>query len=60
MAEPKLYDRILSNHMSTLDRASERVKSWPQWKRDTIQYRGSELNRSEVVKCEGIAPKQPR
>jgi hypothetical protein len=58
MAESKLKESTLSSHMRTLERASERVSSWPQWKRDTIQYRVSESGRSEALKCEGNAPKR--
>jgi|GEM_PF-2883739 hypothetical protein len=58
MVEAKSYERIISSHMHTLDRASERVNSWPQWKRDSIQYRTNECQSSEVVIREENAKKQ--
>jgi hypothetical protein len=57
MAESKLKDSISSNHLRTLDRASERVNSWPQWKREAIQYRGNDTSQSEALKCSGTAVK---
>jgi len=60
MAETELYERILSNHMNTLDRASERVSSWPQWKRDTIQYRSHESIRPDVATRDEDKPKRQR
>jgi hypothetical protein len=51
MTETKLREHYSLGHMRTLDRASERVHSWPQWKRDTLRYKEPEANKSK--KAEG-------
>lgn len=51
MAESKLKDTT-STHLRTLDRARERVGSWPQWKRESIQYRYCEPKKAEALKTE--------
>lgn len=58
MAESKLTESISVSHMRALDRASARVNSWPQWKRETIQYRDNESRKSEVPEFKGRAPMQ--
>jgi len=58
-----LKDHSSLSQMRTVQRASERVSSWPEWKRSTILYRLAELNReldipgSEVpAEIERMAP----
>lgn len=42
MARISLKDHSSFSQVRTVQRASERVSSWPQWKRSTILYRSSE------------------
>ena len=57
MAESKLKDTTVG-YLRTLDRARERVSSWPQWKRETIQYRYSESTKAVVLKCDALPAKR--
>jgi hypothetical protein len=51
MTDSKLKEHYSLDHMRTLDRASERVSSWPQWKRKTFRYKGTESSKSKEMEC---------
>jgi len=55
----ELKDHCTVNHMRTLDRASARVSSWPQWKQDTLHYRRTEPTKSKEMKCDGESTNKP-
>jgi hypothetical protein len=44
MAKQPLKNRENTAQMRTVLRASERVSSWPEWKRSTTLYRSSETS----------------
>jgi len=41
MSRADLKDHTAWNHMQTATRASERVSSWPEWKRNATLFRES-------------------
>jgi hypothetical protein len=60
MIDAKLKEQYSLGHMRTLKRASERVTSWPQWKRDTIRYKVSESTKPKEAPGAGEAANQQR
>jgi hypothetical protein len=42
MAKIDLKDRTALRHINTVEKASERVSSWPSWKRDVTFFRDSD------------------
>jgi hypothetical protein len=47
--ETPLKNKTAWNHLQTIQRAMEKVNSWPQWKRDRILFRDkNEMEASDV------------
>ena len=45
------------SHLRTVDRASQRVSSWPQWKKSSSIYRNPDSPEQTSVNCK---PQTPR
>ena len=46
-----LKDHSSLSQMRTVQRASERVSSWPEWKRSTILYRDAGSSEHSELRC---------
>ena len=51
MTKVALKDHSSLSQMRTLQRASERVSSWPQWKRNATLYRSAGSNENTPLRC---------
>lgn len=47
----KTFSQSSSDQMKTVDRASQRVNSWPEWKRNAAFYRDSKTLEKESITC---------